>query len=97
VGDGDPHSIIWPEAVRPSTPTDLLEQRLARDDATRSANTQRDQRDPAAQLADAARQYVDALYVAAEGLAGPHVVAALERAGKRHLLPECASDSGRVT
>jgi hypothetical protein len=39
VGDGDPHSIIWPEAVRPSTPTDLLEQSLARDDAARSATT----------------------------------------------------------
>jgi conjugative relaxase-like TrwC/TraI family protein len=25
VGDGDPHSVIWPETVRQSTPTDLLE------------------------------------------------------------------------
>jgi conjugative relaxase-like TrwC/TraI family protein len=84
VGDGDPHSIIWPETVRPSTPTDLLEQILARDDAARSATTlQRDQHEPAARLADATRRYVDALHVAAEDLAGPHVVAALEKAAEQ--------------
>ena len=84
VGDGDPHSIIWPETVRPSTPTDLLEQILARDDAARSATTlQRDQHDPAARLADATRRYVDALYVAAEDLAGPQAVAALEKAAEQ--------------
>ena len=32
VGDGDPHSVIRPEAITPSTPTELLEQILARDD-----------------------------------------------------------------
>ncbi len=84
VGDGDPHSIIWPETVRPSTPTDLLEQILARDDAARSATTlQRDQHDPAARLADATRRYVDALCVAAEDLAGPQAVAALEKAAEQ--------------
>src|SRR4029453_5359661 len=36
VGDGDPHSILWPETVRQSTPTDLLEQILACGDAARS-------------------------------------------------------------
>ena len=71
VGDGDPHSLIWPETVRPSTPTDILEQILARDDAARSATTlQRDQHDPAARLGEATRRYVDALHVAAEDLAG---------------------------
>jgi ATP-dependent exoDNAse (exonuclease V) alpha subunit len=61
VGDGDPHSIIWPETVRPSTATDLLEQILGRDDAARSATTLlSDQHDPAARLADATRRYVDA-------------------------------------
>jgi hypothetical protein len=81
VGDGDPHSILWPETVRQSTPTDLLEQILACDDAARSATTlQRDQHDPAARLADATRRYVDALHVAAEDLAGVQGVAALERA-----------------
>jgi hypothetical protein len=84
VGDGDPHSIIWPDTVRPATPTDLLEQILARDDAARSATTlQRDQHDPAARLADATRRYVDAVWVAAEDLAGPQAVAALERAAEQ--------------
>jgi DNA primase catalytic core len=84
VGDGDPHSIIWPETIRPSTATDLLEQVMARDAAAHSATTvQHDQHDPAARLADATRRYVDALYVAAEDLAGPQAVAALERAAER--------------
>jgi DNA primase catalytic core len=84
VGDGDPHSILWPETVRQSTPTDLLEQILARDDAARSATTlQRDQHDPAARLADATRRYVDAVCVAAEDLAGRQAVAALERAAEQ--------------
>jgi DNA primase catalytic core len=83
VGDGDPHSIIWPEAVRPSTPTDLLEQIVARDDAARSATTlRREQHDPAVQLADAAQRYVDALHVATEDLAGPQGMAALETAAE---------------
>jgi DNA primase catalytic core len=84
VGNGDPHSIIWPETVRPSTATDLLEQILGRDDAARSATTQQsDQHHPAARLADATRRYVDALHVAAEELAGPQAVAALERAAEQ--------------
>ena len=84
VGDGDPHSTIWPETVRQSTPTDLLEQILGRDDAARSATTlRRDRHDPAARLADATRRYVDALHVAVEDLAGPQAVAALERAAEQ--------------
>ena len=84
VGDGDPHSILWPETVRPATATDLLEQILARDDAARSATTLlSDQHDPAVRLADAAQRYVDALHVAAEDLAGPEVVAALEKAAEQ--------------
>ncbi len=83
VGDGDPHSIIWPETVRQSTPTDILEQILARDDAARSATTlQHDQHDPAARLGEATRRYVDALHVAAEDLAGAQGVAALENAAE---------------
>ena len=47
VGDGDPHSLIRPETVHPSTATELLEQILARDGAPRSATTlQRDQHRP---------------------------------------------------
>jgi DNA primase catalytic core len=83
VGDGDLHSVIWPESVRPSTPTDLLEQILARDDAARSATTlQRDEHDPAGRLGETARRYVDALHVAAEDLAGTQDVAALENAAE---------------
>jgi DNA primase catalytic core len=86
VGDGDPHSLIWPESVRPSTATDILEQILARDDAARSATTlQRDQQDPAARLGDATRRYVDALHVAAEDLAAAQGVAALENAAEEAL------------
>jgi DNA primase catalytic core len=84
VGHGDPHSILWPETVRPATATDLLEQILARDDAARTATTLlSDQHDPAARLADAAQRYVDALHVAAEDLAGPEIVTALETAAEQ--------------
>ena len=84
VGDGDPHSLIRPETVHPSTATELLEQILARDETARSATTlQRDQHDPAVRLADAAARYVDALQMAAEDLAGREVVAALDAAADR--------------
>ena len=84
VEDGDPHSILWPETVRPATATDLLEQILARDDAARSATTLlSDQHHPAVRLADAAQRYVDALHVAAEDLAGPEVVAAFEKTAEQ--------------
>jgi DNA primase catalytic core len=86
VGDGDPHSLIRPETVHPSTPTDLLEQILARDGAPRSATTlQRDQHDPAARLGDAAAHYVDALNVAAADLAGHEPVEALNGAAEQIL------------
>jgi DNA primase catalytic core len=86
VGDGDPHSLIWPETVRQSTPTDILEQILARDDAARTATTQQhDQHDPAARLGEATRRYVDALHAAAEDLAGAQTVAALENAAEEAL------------
>jgi DNA primase catalytic core len=84
VGDGDPHSLIRPETVHPSTATDLLEQILARDGAPRSATTlQRDQHDPAVRLGDAAAHYVDALQVAAEDLAGRELVEALDVAAEQ--------------
>jgi conjugative relaxase-like TrwC/TraI family protein len=34
VGDGDPHTLIRPDTVSPSTPTELLEQILGRDDSS---------------------------------------------------------------
>ena len=39
VGDGDPHTLIRPDAVSPRTPTETLQQILARDEAPVSAST----------------------------------------------------------
>ena len=79
VGDGDPHSIIRPETVTPRTPTELLEQILARDDSPTSATTLlRRLSDPAAHLFDAVHRYTDGLKVAAEQLVGPKIVHALD-------------------
>ena len=83
-GDGDPHTVIHPDLVHPATPTEVLEQILARDDTPRSASTRlRDQDDPAHQLGAATARYVDALAVAAADVAGPAVVAGLDRAANR--------------
>jgi DNA primase catalytic core len=69
VGDGDPHSVIHPTLLRPLTPTDILEQMLARDDTQRSASSlAREQADPATRLGEASQRYLDSLYVAAEDL-----------------------------
>jgi DNA primase catalytic core len=76
--------VIWPETIRQSTPTDLLEQMLARDNAARSATTlHRDLHDPAVRLGEATRRYVDALHLAAEDLAGTQDVTALENAADK--------------
>ena len=59
VGDGDPHSVIRPDLIRPLTPTDHLEVILARDDTPTSATTsQREQSVPAVRLGEAAARYV---------------------------------------
>jgi ATP-dependent exoDNAse (exonuclease V) alpha subunit len=51
VGDGDPHSIIRPDTISPRTPTEKLQQILARDEAPVSASTLlRELNDPAARL-----------------------------------------------
>ena len=39
VGDGDPHSLIRPDTISPRTPTETLQQILARDEAPVSAST----------------------------------------------------------
>src|SRR5665647_2144017 len=84
VGDGDPHSVIRPELIRPLTPTDLLEGMLARDDAPRSATTLlRGQADPATCLGQAAQRYADALNVAAEDVVGRNVAQALDASADR--------------
>ena len=80
VGDGDPHTVIRPETVNPRTPTEILEQILARDDAPTSATTAlRELSDPAIRLHQAVQRYTDGLNVAAEQIVGPRVVDALDR------------------
>jgi len=44
VGDGDPHTVIRPETVAPRTPTEILQQILARDDTPASATAARAER-----------------------------------------------------
>jgi hypothetical protein len=79
VGDGDPHTIIRPETITPRTPTEMLEQILARDQAPTSAGTLlRRVSDPAARLYEAVQRYTDALHAAAEQIVGPHRVAMLD-------------------
>jgi hypothetical protein len=92
VGDGDPHSLIRPDSVRPATATELLEQILARDDTPRSASTMlQDQRDPAVRLAVSVDRYLDALHVAAEHAVGQSAAEALEGFADR-LLPGLPDD-----
>jgi AAA domain len=84
VGDGDPHMVLRPENVHLLTAADLLEQILARDASPQSASTlQREQQDPAIRVGAATARYLDALYVAAEHLARPGVVANLDQSAER--------------
>jgi hypothetical protein len=79
VGDGDPHTLVRPEAVAPRTPTETLQQIIARDEAPVSASTVlRDLNNPAARLFQAVQRYTDGLHVAAEQLAGPQTVQMLD-------------------
>ena len=81
VGDGDPHSLIRPDTISPRTPTETLQQILARDEAPVSASTLlRELNDPAARLFQAVQRYTDGLHVAAEQLLGPQTVAELDQA-----------------
>jgi hypothetical protein len=81
VGDGDPHTVIRPDAISPRTPTEILQQILARDEVPISAGTMlRELNDPAAQLFQAVQRYTDGLHVAAEQLLGPHTVTELDQA-----------------
>jgi hypothetical protein len=86
VGDGDPHSIIRPDTISPRTPTETLQQILARDEAPVSASTVlRELNDPAARLFQAVQRYTDGLHGAAEQLVGPQTVAELDQAD--HYIP----------
>jgi conjugative relaxase-like TrwC/TraI family protein len=71
VGNGDPHALIRPDTMRPSTATELLEQILARDDTAISASTMlQEQQDPSVWLGAAVERYIDALHLAAEHVVG---------------------------
>ena len=86
VGDGDPHTLIRPDTISPRTPTETLQQILARDEAPVSASTLlRELNNPAARLFQAVQRYTDGLHVAAEQLLGPQTVAELDQAD--HYLP----------
>jgi conjugative relaxase-like TrwC/TraI family protein len=79
VGDGDPHSLIRPEASAPSTPTETLQQIIARDEAPVSASTVlRELKHPAARLHHAVQRYTDSLNDAAEQAIGRQAVADLD-------------------
>jgi conjugative relaxase-like TrwC/TraI family protein len=81
VGDGDPHSVIRPDTISPRTPTETLQQIIARDEAPASASTVlRELNNPAARLFQAVQRYTDGLRVAAEQLVGPQTVAELDQA-----------------
>ena len=81
VGDGDPHNLIRPDTISPPTPTETLQQIIARDEAPVSAGTVlRELNDPAARLFEAVQRYTDSLHVAAEQLVGPQIVAELDQA-----------------
>lgn len=87
VGDGDSHTAIHPEALNPRTGTELLEQILARDDTPISATTlHRTLHNPGQRLGIAVDRHIDALHAAAEHVAGPEVVAALEQTAE-HTVP----------
>ena len=92
VGDGDPHTMIRPETVAPRTPTETLQQILARDDSPTSASTLlRDLSDPAARLFDAVQRYTDGLQVAAEQLVGSQIVQMLNSQADQ-VVPELTSE-----
>ena len=92
VGDGDPHSIIRPDTVAPRTPTEILQQILARDDTPTSATTLlRELSDPAARLYAAVQHYTDSLQVAAEHLVGPQIVQMLDGRADQ-VVPELTSE-----
>ncbi len=87
VGGGDPHTLIRPDTILPSTATELLEQILAGDGSPRSASTLlRDQQDPAVRLGESVARYLDALHMAAEYVIASSAVQAVETSASR-LLP----------
>jgi hypothetical protein len=80
VGDGDPHTVIRPDTIAPRTPTETMQQILARDDAPVSASTVlRELNNPATRLFQAVQRYTDGLHLAAEQLVGRQTVEELDQ------------------
>jgi hypothetical protein len=83
VGDGDPHTVIRSDTISPRTPTETLQQILARDEAPLSASTVlRELNNPSARLLEAVQRYTDGLHLAAEQLVGSRTLAELDRVDK---------------
>ena len=96
VGDGDPHTLIRPDTLSPRTPTETLQQILARDEAPVSASTVlRELNNPAVRLFQAVQRYTDGLHVAAEQLVGPQTVAELDQADQ--YIPGLTTEPGWPT
>jgi hypothetical protein len=92
VGTGDPHTLIRPATIRPSTATELLEQILARDDTPKSASTMlREQQNPAVRLGDSVECYLDALHLAADQVVGMSAAQTLE-ASANQLVPRLTDE-----
>jgi len=79
-GDGDPHNVIKPEVVRPSTGAEILASILERDGAEQSASTSaRLVASPQELLRQHALRYLDGVYAAAENLAGPEALRRIDQ------------------
>jgi len=84
VGDGDPHTQITPDVLRPPTAVDVLTRMVGYDGSQQSATTTaRTLTDPTPLLHQAAAAYDDALGVAAETVLGADVLQAIDTAAER--------------
>jgi conjugative relaxase-like TrwC/TraI family protein len=96
VGNGDPHTLIRPDTISPRTPTETLQQIMARDEAPVSATTLlHELNSPAARLFQAVQRYTDGLHVAAEQHVGPQTVAELDRVDQ--FIPGLTTEPGWPT
>jgi len=81
VGDGDPHTQITPDVLRPPTAVDVLTRMVGYDGSQQSATTTaRTLTDPTPLLHHATAAYDDALGVAAETVIGADVLQAIDTA-----------------
>ncbi|MDT9592218.1 MobF family relaxase [Nocardioides zeae] len=87
--DGDPHTALHPDTLRPPTPVEQLTAILGRDGSARSAKSELAvANDPAALLHAAAGRYEDAVHYAAERVLGDTTLAELDDLAARHGLDQ---------